>query len=227
MGVPETAPVPAALAFLGDEAALGQSFSNFAAGTDLYRAKLKQWEEDKKLKPDTQQPAPSEVVGDAFAELIEPGFDLFGPTPDHLAVRLALPSPPIHSNGRWDEESKQVVWEADIEDRTNAAHLPFSCYASWAQADEAYQITHFGKVVLTGEDLTRYCLWRHGQNAREGGEWDAFIASLQGGDQWVEELNAFRFSDEDREGETNDQKQASSPSKYARELLKVAAASRR
>ena len=132
MGVPDTAPVPAALAFLADQTTMQKSFDKYLAGTDLYRAKLKQWEEDKKLKPDLKQPEPSEVLNDAIGNLIE--FDLFG-QPDHLAVRLSLPAPPLHSNGRWDKAHQQVIWESDIEGRTNATHFPFFCYASWVQAE--------------------------------------------------------------------------------------------
>ena len=76
MGVPETEPVPASLAFLADETTMEKSFDKYLAGTDLYRAKLKQWEEDKKLKPDAKQPEPSEVANDAVGNLVE--FDLFG-----------------------------------------------------------------------------------------------------------------------------------------------------
>jgi hypothetical protein len=221
MGVPETEPVPASLAFLADETMMNKSFDKYLAGTDFYRARLKQWEEDKKLKPDTKQPEPSEVANDAFGNLV--GFDLFGNT-DHLAVRLSLPSSPVHSNGRWDEALKQVVWETDIEDRTNASHFPFFCYASWAQADQDYQKKHFGRVVLTGDELTRYCLWRSSQDKQDGDEWDAFIASLQPGNGLVERVDAFRFPGEPDQAETNGQQKISNSSACPRELLKTALA---
>jgi hypothetical protein len=216
MGVPETKPVPASLAFLADETMMEKSFDKYLAGTALYRAKLKQWEKDKKLKPDLKRPEPSEVVGDAFGNLVE--FDLFG-KPDHLAVRLLLPSSPVHSNGRWDEALKQVIWETDIEDRTNASHFPFSCYASWAQADQEYQKEHFGRVVLTGDELTQYCLWRSSQDKQKGGEWDAFVASLQPGSGLVARIDAFRFPGEPDQTGTN---KIHRSSVYPRELLKTA-----
>ena len=159
------------------------------------------------------------MANDAVGILV--GFDLFGQT-DHLVVRLSLPAAPVHSNGRWDEALKQVVWETDIEGRTNASHFPFSCYASWAQADPEYQKEHFGKVVLTGDELTQYCLWRSSQDQQEGGEWDAFIASLQPGSGLVERVDAFRFPGEPESAGTNSQQKISSPSAYPRELLKTA-----
>ncbi len=219
MGVPDTEPVPASLAFLADETTMNKSFDKYLAGTAQYRAKLKQWKEDKKLKPDLKRPEPSEVANDAVGNLIE--FDLFG-QPDHLAVRLSLPSSPVHSNGRWNEALKQVVWETDIEGRTNASHLPFSCYASWAQADQEYQKEHLGKVALTGGELTQYCLWRSSQDKQAGDEWDAFIASLQPGSNLVERIDAFRLPSEPAQAGTNGQQKIPSPSVYPRELLKAA-----
>jgi len=219
MEVPETQPVPASLAFLADETTMEKSFDKYLAGTAQYRAKLKQWKADKKLKPDAKQPEPSEVANDAVGNLIV--FDLFG-QPDHLAVRLSLPSSPVHSNGRWDEALKQVVWETDIEDRTNASHFPFFCYASWAQADPEYQKEHFGRVILTGDELTQYCLWRSSQDKPAGDQWDAFMASLQPGSGLVERLDAFRFSGEPDQMGTNSQQKIPSPSVYPRELLKTA-----
>jgi hypothetical protein len=159
------------------------------------------------------------VVNDAVGNLLQ--FDLFG-KPDHLAVQLSLPAAPGHSNGRWDEALKQVVWENDIEDRTNASHFPFFCYASWAQADQEYQKKHFGRVVLTGDELTQYCLWRSSQDKPEGGEWDAFVASLEPGSGLVERVDAFRFPGEPDQTGTNGQPKVPSPSVYPRELLKTA-----
>jgi hypothetical protein len=219
MGVPDTEPVPASLAFLADGTTMEKSFDQYLAGTDLYRVKLNRWEEDKKLKPDLKQPEPSEVLNDAIGNLIE--LDLFGQT-DHLAVRLSLPSSPLHSNGRWDKTLKQVVWESDIEERTNASHFPFFCYASWAQADRQFQKRHFGRMILTGDGLTRYCLWRGSLNEREGGEWDAFVASLQPGHGLVESIDAFKFTGEPVPVGTNGQPKVSSPSVYPRELLTAA-----
>jgi hypothetical protein len=220
MGVPDTEPVPASLAFLADDALLEKSFTNYLAGTDVYRAKLKQWEEDKKLKPDTKQPDPSEVAGDAVENLVD--LNLFGGTPDHLTVQLSLPAPPVQSNGRWDYALKQVVWQSDIMDRTNMTHLPFTCYASWAQADEEFQKAHLGKVALTGNELSEYCLWRSGQDAQHGDEWDAFLAGLKPDAGLMEKLDAFRFTGEPSQVETNDQQNIPTPSAYPRELLKNA-----
>jgi hypothetical protein len=221
MGVPENKPVPVSLAFIADEATMEKSFAKYLAGTDPYRAKLRQWEEDKKLKPDSKQPDPLEVASDAVGNLVEFDSNLFG-QPDHLAVQLSLPSPPVHSNGRWDEALKQVVWETVIEEGTNASHVPFFCYASWTQADQEFQKKHFGKVSLIGDELTKYCSWRHNQDKKRGGQWDAFLASLQPGSGLAEKLEAFRFSEEPAQAATNGQEKVPGLSAYPRELLKTA-----
>ena len=219
MGVPDTEPVPAALAFLADETTLEKSFAKYLADSDLYHARLKQWEEDSKLKPDLKRPDPLEVAADVAGNLVE--FDLFGQA-DHLTVRLSLASSPLHSNGRWDKTLKQVIWESDIEDRTNASHFPFFCYASWTQADRQFQKRHFGWMILAGDNLTRYCLWRGSLDQQDGDEWDAFVASLRPGQGLTGKIEAFKFTGESAPAATNSQPKVFSSSVYPRELLKAA-----
>jgi hypothetical protein len=219
MGIPETNPIPASLAFLGDENTMNKSFDKYLSGTEFYRGKLKQWEADKKENPNAQKPEPSTVASDALTALVE--FDLFG-NPDHLTVRLSLAAPPLHSNGRWDDTLKQVVWETDIEEKTNSARVPFACYASWVQTDARFQEKHFGKTALTGEQLTQYCLWRKSLDAQQGLEWDKFISGLQPGVELLTKLNEFRFLGEPESPATNSEQNVASPSVYPRELLKAA-----
>ena len=215
MGVLDTKPVPACLAFLANEKMIEESFDKYLASTELYRAELKQWKQDKKRNPKLKEPEPGDLAGNAFSDL--GGLD--SSQPDHLVVRLSLLSPPAQSNGRWDDAVKQVVWDTNIEGRTNATQLPFFCYASWAQADESFQKEHLGKVALIGDELTKYCLWRNSQDARRGGEWDAFLAHLQPAAGLGEKIASFRFSGEPNEAGTNGKQKITSPSAYPRELL--------
>jgi hypothetical protein len=217
MGVPDTVPIPPSLALLADETKMKLSFDKYVSGTDLYRAKLKQWEKDKKLKSDTKKPEPSEVVSDVVGNI----FGINGQG-DHLVVNLSLPMSPMHSNGRWDNALKQVVWDTHIESRTNATHLPFSCYASWVQANEAFQKEHLGKVALTGDDLTLYCLWRSSLDMQRGGEWDAFLSGLQPGAGLIARIDVFQFSGESDPAGTNSQQTIPNIADYPRELLKTA-----
>jgi hypothetical protein len=219
MGVPEWQPVPDSLAFLADEKTMDESLDKYLAGTELYVARLKQWEADKKLKPDLERPKPRDLAEEAAGNLID--FEMLD-TPDHLVVQLALPAAPLHSNGRWDAALKQVVWDTTVEERAKAVHLPVTCYANWARADEAFQTKHFGKLALTRDELTQYCLWRGSQDAQHGGEWDAFLAGLQPEAGLVAALEAFRFSGEPAPAATNGPQKVPVPSDYPREMLKTA-----
>ncbi len=216
MGVPDTQPVPPFLAFLADEKTLEASLDGYLTNTDLYRARLKQWEEDRKQNPKLQKPDPDSVVSEAAAGLVDFQLNLFGGSDDHLAVRLSLPAAPAHSNGRWDDSLKAVVWDTDIPGRTNATSLPVFCYADWAEPSESFQTRHFGKVALTGDNLTGYCLWRSALGEKQAAEWEALLTSLQPGDQLTNKLAGFRFSGEPPATATNG---LASPSAFARELI--------
>jgi hypothetical protein len=77
-------------------------------------------------------------------------------------------------------------------------------------------------VVLIGDDLMEYCLWRSSQDSQRGGEWDAFLAGLKPGTGLIERLEAFRFSGETDQVMINGQQNIPSLSAYPRELLKSA-----
>jgi hypothetical protein len=81
---------------------------------------------------------------------------------------------------------------------------------------------HFGRVVLTGDVLAQYCLWRSSRDKKVGGEWDAFVASLRPGSGLAERLDAFRFSGEPPQAKTCGQEKIPGPSAFPRELLKTA-----
>jgi hypothetical protein len=115
-----------------------------------------------------------------------------------------------------------LVWETQIEGRTNASHLPFVCHASWARPDEESQKEHLGKVALTGEALSQYCLWRCSLEARQAAEWDAFVADLKLGDGLLEKLEAFRFTGEPKEPGMVGEQRIAIPSDTPRDLLKTA-----
>jgi len=200
MGVPDDAAIPACLDFLADEAATEKSFTNYFVHTQFYRAKVKEWKNERKSKPAAKPPDPESVSADLFGQLVGLDFNLFGDTPDHLTVKLSLPAGPLHSNGQWNQADKQVVWQSDLQARTDTNHLPFACYANWVQPDEAFQKAHLGKVALHGDDLVQYCLWRRSVDERRGAEWDAFVAGLNPAGDLVARVRAFRFAGEDTTG---------------------------
>lgn len=201
MGIPANGPLPKSFAVLSDFTALEKSWTNYLAKTDLYLAKVKDWEQKRKAEPGLKKPEPSNLTDDLFEDLLEP-FKIFGDgETDHLTVKLALGRAPNHSNGRWQDE--WVVWEADLD--ANRA-LPVLCFASWSSPAVEFQEAHFGKVVLDGDDLTEYCLWFNGLNGKQAGEWEKILAGLQPGQALKEQLDAFKRkikSDSGRNSQTN------------------------
>jgi hypothetical protein len=198
MGVPESQPVPASLAFLADEESIGKTFEKYLAGTPAYRAKLEEWEKAKQKKPDTPKPRPTEVTEELAAELI--GFRLFQ-TDDYLTVRLSTAVKPMATNGEWKEDSLQVVWDSRIRDKTQSrGSLPLLCYAAWSVPNEAKQKRRFGQMLLSGEDLLKYGVWRHSLTAAQAREWDALLATLTP-DNFQAKLKGFRFSDDARKSD--------------------------
>jgi len=216
LGVAETDTIPASLAFLANDASTEKSFNRYLVTTTRYRALLKQWTRNKKSQPDLEPPAPEELTDPLLKNLID--FDLFA-TPDHLTVQLSLPSAPVHSNGHWDESFRQEVWASDIFARTNDARPSFFCFADWAQPNDSVQQKRFGQVVLTGDALTQYCLWRSSIDPQSAREWDDFIDRLQPGADLAKEIKSFRFASESASTNTSLPPGAASPSNFPRALL--------
>ena len=188
LGVPPAGPLPKPLALLTDRPHLEKSWDNYLAGTGAYRARLRQWQQEKKLKPDLEKPRPDVVLGDLVGQLVS-----FGPSgeEDHLTVRLGLTAAPDHTNGTWDEARRQVVWKSNLES-TN--RLPAFCYASWSHPSETFQREHFGRVILNGDELLKYSLWRSGLAATQSDEWEKLLLALHPGDALTNQLAAFQFS---------------------------------
>ena len=228
-------------AMLADPDKAWKSWEQYLTTTDLYRARLHRWQKEKMIwgvhvvkqevaaffksagrtnraaarTPAPNKPDPGEVAADLTLQLLDCAL-IDTRTDDHLMVCLSLPSPPAHTNGKWDETRKQVAWESDLEDRTNSVRLPLFCYASWSEPNEPLQNEYFGRVVLRGDDLTKYCLWRHSLNPRQAREWDGFLTGLRSVEAWKARLEAFRFSDEPV-AQTN--RQTSSLADLPRELI--------
>lgn len=180
-------------AVFASPSALCQSWDNYLAGTKLYRAKLRQWEKERKLRPDLQKPEPSSVIQDNLESLMQPGA-LDGE--DRLTVKLVLPVEPNHTNGKWDETRRQVSWESGLPSSGQTMLLPVFCYASWSDPDEAFQKEHFGRMILRGDELLQYCVWRAGLAAGAGEAWDKFLGDLKPGDDLSTKVDEFRLPSE-------------------------------
>ena len=106
-----------------------------------------------------------------------------------------------------------MVWLNEI---AGDMKLPTFFYASWSEPNVEFQQKHFGRVVLSDENLAEYCVWRENLNEKHSKEWDSFILSLNPGEDQEERLNAFRFSI-DRQKDPNEDK--SDLAKEPRELI--------
>lgn len=221
MGLPLSKPFPSSFAFLADEDAVETSFAKFLVTSDAYRNRLKRWEDAKQTNPDIKQPEPSDMIEELLLTQLD--FRLFS-TDDHLEVKLSLPSQPVHTNGKWDAVHKQVLWESSLDEKEQASRLPVFCYASWAAPDEILQKEHFGSIILTGENLLQYCLWRASLNAKHAEEWEAMLAGLKADVSVAGILDAFRFSDEPVEPAAKEGGKDHLASEFPRELLKSALA---
>ena len=116
-------------------------------------------------------------------------FDLFGSSLSgevHWTSIIA----PITTNGRWNEEKQEVVWNATA---SAGCMPPQMLYAIWTEPDEKFQQTHFGHIVLEGEHLGDYINWHASLDNARRAEWNAFLIDLQPGKELWDRLSAFRF----------------------------------
>lgn len=193
--VPAGGSPPKSLAILTNTAALENSCSNYLAKSDLYRTRVKQWQQKHKTDPNLKQPEPNDLPGELLQELLEP-LDLLGASEtDHLVVKLALARAPEHSNGKWQDG--QVVWDIQLDSHRA---LPAVCYASWSTPEADFQTARFGKVILDGDPLTEYCVWQAGLGTNESSEWNQFLSALKPGPDLPQKILAFHFSSEPASG---------------------------
>jgi hypothetical protein len=214
-------PMPRSLVFMGDSKAVENSWSNYLAGTDFYRTRLRSWEKDHITNAKAQKPDPLAVAEDLISTLVEIG-DTFGQ--DRLTVRLSLSAEPVRTNGKWDGTKKQVVWKSGLAENTQISRLPVFCYADWVAPREDFQKDHLGSVSLAGEELLKYCLWRTSLEDKKAAEWEQFLTNLKPGADVANKLNSFRFAGELEQINSNGLKRASDMGK---EMIKAALRSSR
>ncbi|MEW6306027.1 MAG: hypothetical protein AB1705_21330 [Verrucomicrobiota bacterium] len=192
MGVPDSEPIPASLAFLGDKARLAASWEKYCRTTDLFNAKSHEHHQQK--GGEASDLTVSDFTGDLISSIVE--FQLFA-AHDRLSVTLTLPAAPDFTNGAWDPKASVVRWQQGIE-QDDPRELSALCYATWTRPSEAFQKERFGKLALTGKALVAYNTWRASLTPARVEEWDALIASLKPGAELISKLESFRFTDEPR-----------------------------
>lgn len=193
MGIADDQPIPAGLQFLGDYAALKASLDEYLRQTDEFQQSLAAWNRDRTTNPEAEQPEPGAMFGELIAGAFIPAFDLG--RSDQLKVKFAAASEPFLTNGQWNPQDKHVHWSHEmLAADADPSESPTILYALMGQPDEQAQRAHFGRVVLEGNALGRYCLWYRGLSQQEAKEWDEFVASLRPSSDLAGRLNSFRFS---------------------------------
>jgi len=189
------------LTFLSDNKHLEKSIERYIPTMDLYK---KMWETKKIEEADPNAEPPE--TGDVLCSVLEEtgfDFDLF-PSTYTIEVKLTCDSKPLASNGQWDGEAQQVVWSVNINKGTfdigEGTLLPTYFYSSWSIPDKKFQEEHFGRIILSDEDLAQYCIWRENLDEGKSKEWDSFVLSLNPGEDLEGRLNAFRFSIDQQKG---------------------------
>lgn len=165
MGCGENEPWPAALERLRDPDAVEAAFEQGLAAAGLTSEKLEQ----------------------RFAPLMP---EILGSSTRGRIVWQGR-AQPLETNGTWDGEKRELSWEAK---GRQGCETPQLLYAIWAEPDEAFQNEHLGRVMLEGERLVEYVVWRAGLSAARCQEWDAFVTGLQPSEELVDRLKGFQFS---------------------------------
>ena len=186
-----------ALKFLASPETAEKSLSTYLSTTKEYALLVKQWREarekeaqsKKGARSKSEKPKPTDVLTDPLATALALELALFGGD-DKVTVRLATGAKPIETNGAWDSRTKTVTWK----DRPlRKDRYPTLCYAIWSVPDAAFQKQHLGKLILAGEDLAGYAMWRKALSKKESDEWDRFLAGLRPGRDLQARIQSFRF----------------------------------
>ena len=215
MGVAANQPIPVELEFLADPVRMAASWDRYLQTTERYRALARHWEREKMAHEiDTLRhrwavwqgrtntppvpaapgrPDPGAVTEAVAKQLLT--YPLFG-TDDRIVVRLALPGAPIRSNGKWDAATGRLVWESARTADPDSPRWPGFGYAQWSVPDVAAQTRPFGRVVLKGDALSQYCLWRAALRPGPAREWGNFLQTLQPGTNLTAQVDKFRFQGE-------------------------------
>lgn len=186
MGIADDEPIPAALHFLSGSDRVNASLQAHR-GYQIAQGELPPDADDDQ---DDESDAPTQVS--AAAERVFDGLISLNLSADHLNATLAVKTEPVGTNGKWDAEAGQIVWSNLV--RPNDKNMPAFCWAFWADPDVAFQELHFGKVVLQGDSLCGYVIWRKSLTASQAEQWDQFVALLRPDDSLVSRLTEFRFS---------------------------------
>jgi hypothetical protein len=185
----EPSSISRALSFLTDPSRASDSLNAYLRSTPEFRRREQDWRKVQRTNPSAPPPDPNDIVLELVARLFF-GLELISQN-DELRVALDVPLKPFATNGTYLSASNQVVWTSSL---GRGSELPVLTYAAWSVPDVQFQETHFGDIVLTGEDLANYVAWYTGLDSGERDEWDEFLSQLRPGAGLSEVVRSFAFS---------------------------------
>ncbi len=190
MGHQNSTRLPASLSFLSDAETAKASFEKYIRTSEVYN---NAWEK-KKLEEDDPNAEPPEAWEAIYTETGIFDWLPFNLFADQYTYKVSLScgSKPVGSNGKWNEQTKTLTWSATTPEGSSGWQTFF--YAAWSTPNKQFQTAHFGKLVLKGENLAEYCLWREGLTQEDADEWDRFLLSLRPGTELTTQLSSFRFT---------------------------------
>lgn len=190
MGYQDSTELPASLSFLSDAETAKVSFEKYIRASEVYK---NAWEK-KKLEEDDPNAEPPEAWEAIYTETGIFDWFPFRLFADKYTYKVSLScgAKPVGSNGKWDEQTKTLTWSATTPEGSSGWQTFF--YAAWSMPNKQFQTEHFGKLVLKGENLAEYCLWREGLTQKDAEEWDKFLLSLGPGTELPAQLASFRFT---------------------------------
>ena len=216
MGVADGDPVPGRLAILIDPERLKVSWTKYIEGTEPFKARLANWEREKRADPNAERPTAEDLLEELAGEALFK-FELFA-RPDSLKLRLICRTEPFMTNGKWEEEAGAVTWSTNLDEHPS---LPVVCFAAWSQPNAGAQTKRFGRLVLTGRSLAEYVLWYRSLSDAEHAAWDEFISGLKPGGELKPAVESFRFTGDPQPDQANpDHKPASLADTPRRLILK-------
>jgi hypothetical protein len=174
------------LNFIADKQKIENSLQNYFVTTADYE-RLWEIKREKECDPNTLPPD----VAALFSEKLDFHLELW--PPKHIVeVRIKCHSEPFYTNGAWDANTADTSWDLDL---THETFMPAFLYCSWSQPNEDFQREHFGKIVLTGENLAGYCSWRENLSKDKARQWSTFVGELNPTNGLEEKIQQFRFSE--------------------------------
>ncbi len=178
-----------ALAIFRDPKRLSRSFEEHVRNSEFYAKTLKTWREQHKDSEGGEPPEPAKAIGD----LLLGAFIVFELGADGaLEVTLDAECEPFSTNGKWNEETRTVTWNASLDSGTSP---PIVCAATWAVPNEHEQGKRFGRTRLRGEKLAEYAMWCDSLSEKEAEQWDRVLSGCNAGESWTETVKSFQFAE--------------------------------